>query len=188
MSLIGRKAILIPDEVNIDVKGKSVLVKGKKGSLQWDYPARYVRLNKEGNSLCVEKINKDKRAKAFHGLTRSIIANMVQGVHKGYEKVLTIVGIGYKVEIKGNDLVLHLGFSNEIVYHIPQGVDIETNKQGNIIYVRGIDKQVVGQVASKIRAFRPPEPYKGKGIRYKDEEVRKKAGKAGGKQVYAEGE
>lgn len=186
MSLIGRKPISIPDKVEVDIKGENVSVKGEKGSLQWDYPAQYVKIRKEDNSLYVEKLSEDKKAKALHGLTRSIVANMVEGVHKGYEKVLTIVGIGYKAEVRGNDLVLHLGFSHEIVYHIPQGVAIKVNKQGNIIYVDGIDKQVVGQVASEIRGFKPPEPYKGKGIRYKDEVVRKKAGKAGGKQAYAE--
>ncbi len=186
MSLIGRKPVPIPDKVEVDIKEGSVLVKGEKGSLHWSYPAQYVKIRKEKDALYVERLSENKKAKALHGLTRSIVANMVEGVHKGYRKVLTVVGIGYKAEVRGNDLVLHLGFSHEIVYHVPQGVTVKVNEQGNTIYVEGIDKQVVGQVASEIRRFKPPEPYKGKGIRYEDEVVRKKAGKAGGKQAYAE--
>jgi len=177
MSRIGRQPIVIPKGVDVKVDGNKVEVKGPKGVLSRDFHPR-MRIIKEDDQIKVQRLTDSKMDKSLHGLTRSLIFNMVQGVTQGFEKVLDIVGVGYRAEVKGRKLILSLGYSRPIEYTIPDGIEIECPIPTRII-VRGIDKEKVGQVAAEIRAKRPPEPYKGKGIRYEGEEVRRKAGKAG---------
>ncbi len=179
MSRIGRKPIEIPDKVQVTVTGGLVQVKGPKGELKRELLPK-IRVEQEGNVLRVIREGEDKRTRAFHGLMRQLIANMVTGVTQGFQKVLVIEGLGYRAEMKGKKLVMSLGFSHPVEYEAPEGITLKVEGTNKII-VEGIDKELVGQVAAIIRRFRPPEPYKGKGIRYIDEQVRRKAGKAGGK-------
>jgi len=179
MSRIGKKPIEVPDKVEVTIADKLVRVKGPKGELQREILPR-VKVEKDGNVIRVLRENDSKQARAFHGLMRQLIANMVIGVAEGFKKILVIEGLGYRAELKGKKLVLSLGFSHPIEYEPPTGININVEGNDKII-VEGIDKELVGQVAAIIRKFRPPEPYKGKGIRYIDEQVRRKAGKAGGK-------
>lgn len=178
MSRIGNKTVAIPSGVTVELKGSKVSVKGPKGDLHYDLLPE-VSITIDGSNLTVSRKDESKDARARHGLTRALIANMVKGVSTGYEKKLEIIGVGYKAALKGKILVLSLGFSHTIDYPIPADIEIvQDEKNKNILYVRGADKQLVGQVAAQIREYRPPEPYKGKGIRYSDEYVRRKAGKA----------
>lgn len=177
MSRIGRLPIPIPSGVEVTIDGCRVKAKGPKGELERDFSPR-MRIVKDGQELRVERPTDSKQDKSLHGLTRSLLNNMVQGVSQGFQKTLDIVGVGYRAEVKDSVLHLSLGFSHPVEYPIPQGIDIECPLITRIV-VKGIDKELVGKVAAEIRAFRPPEPYKGKGIRYEGEEVRKKAGKAG---------
>ncbi|BCX14267.1 MAG: 50S ribosomal protein L6 [Candidatus Dojkabacteria bacterium] len=182
MSRIGRLEIKVPDGVTVTVRDggrfyyKEVEVTGPKGTLT-ESLRRGVNVVVEDNIVKVTRDNDTKQNKSFHGLYRSLIANMIQGVTEGYSKELTIVGIGYRAELQGNKVVFSLGFSHKIEYEPPQGVTVEINDQTNI-KVSGISKQLVGEVAAKIRSFRKPEPYKGKGIRYSDENVRRKSAKS----------
>ena len=179
MSRIGRKPIEIPDKVQVTVTDGLVQVKGPKGELKRELLPK-IRIEQEGNVLRVIRESEDKRTRAFHGLMRQLIANMVTGVTQGFKKELLIEGLGYRAEMKGKKLVMSLGFSHPVEYEAPEGITLKVEGTNKII-VEGIDKELVGQVAAIIRRFRPPEPYKGKGIRYIDEQVRRKAGKAGGK-------
>lgn len=182
MSRIGNKAVAFPSGVTVSVTSGVVKVKGSKGELSYVLLPE-VSIVLEELSLKVTRINDTKEARARHGLTRALIANMVKGVSEGYEKKIEIIGVGYKAVIKGPRLLqLHLGFSHPIDFAIPQGIEITQDERNkNILMIRGIDKQTVGLVAAQIRELRPPEPYKGKGIRYIDEQVRRKVGKAAGK-------
>jgi len=176
MSKIGKKPIEIPGGVTVTLEEKDngVSVKGPKGELKANFDREIVIEVKDGEVVVTPK--KDvPRLYAFWGLTRNLIANMIEGVSKGYEKKLELQGVGYKVALKGADLDLALGFSHPILFKAPQGIKFETEK--NIITITGIDKQLVGQTAADIRKLRKPEPYKGKGIRYVGEQVRRKAGK-----------
>jgi len=181
MSRIGKKPVAIPSGVTVEVNGNSVVVKGPKGELSYLHlPEVTVKI--EEGQVVVERKNDNAESRARHGLTRQLIHNMVQGVSDGYEKQLEIIGVGYKAQVKGKMLGLQLGFSHPIDYGVPDGIEItQDEKNKNILIVRGIDKQLVGQVAAEIRAYRPPEPYKGKGIRYVGEYVRRKAGKTAAK-------
>ncbi len=181
MSRIGRTPIPIPAGVEVQITDSSVKVKGPKGSLEQYYDNKYVSVEKDEKNIYIKAKGDFKNSKAMHGLYRSLIANAVEGVHKGFQKELHIEGVGYKATLSGKKLILSLGFSHDIEYTIPDGITVELDKKGVDIKVSGIDKQLVGLVASQIRAFRPPEPYKGKGIRYKDEHVRRKMGKAASK-------
>ncbi len=181
MSRIGRTPIPIPKGVDVEILQDRVKVKGPKGSLEQKYDAKYVSVEKDDNNIYIKEKGEFKNSKAMHGLYRSLIFNIVEGVSKGFEKFLHIEGVGYKAALSGKTLTLSVGFSHDIVYNIPDGVTIEVGSKGVEIKVSGIDKQLVGLVASQIRSFRPPEPYKGKGIRYKDEYVRRKMGKAANK-------
>lgn len=175
MSRIGKKAIPIPDGVQVSVDGSAVKVKGPKGELSCPFhPQLGVRV--EGGEVSVTRPNDEKSFKAMHGLYRALINNMILGVTKGFEKKLEIIGVGYRAEMKSKRLLLQLGFGHAIAFQPPEGVAITCESQTNI-KVSGIDKGLVGQVAAKIRSFKPPEPYKGKGIKYSDEVVRRKAGK-----------
>lgn len=177
MSRIGRLPIQIPNGVEVTIDGNRVTVKGPLGTLSREFHPR-MRIIKEDNVIRVERISDGKLDKSLHGLTRTLINNMIIGVTQGYSKVLDIVGVGYRAEVKGDKLILNVGFSHPVEYKIPEGIKIECPIATRVV-VTGIDKEKVGQVAAEIRAIKPPEPYKGKGIRYADEEVRRKAGKAG---------
>lgn len=181
MSRIGRKTVAIPNGVTVTITGNVVHVQGPKGELSYAYLPQ-VRVVVEDTTIRVERVEDSRDGRARHGLTRSLVANMVQGVAQGYEKKLEVIGVGYKTALKGKTLQLHLGYSHPIDFAIPDGIDIaQDEKNKNLLTIRGCDKQLVGQTASDIRALRPPEPYKGKGIRYSDEHVRRKAGKTAGK-------
>ncbi|MDD5581849.1 MAG: 50S ribosomal protein L6 [Candidatus Marinimicrobia bacterium] len=175
MSRIGKKPISVPENVKANIANRTLSVKGPKGELSLTYhPEMAVTL--VDNTIMVTRSSDSKPSKSLHGLTRSLIQNMVTGVVEGYTKQLEIQGVGYSVELRGKNLLLSLGYSHQILIEPPEGISFEINR-GNIITVSGIDKQKVGAVAAQIRSFRPPEPYKGKGIRYVDEVVHRKAGK-----------
>ncbi|HDQ03658.1 MAG TPA: 50S ribosomal protein L6 [Deltaproteobacteria bacterium] len=176
MSRIGRKPITFSKNVKISQSGDMVKVEGPKGTLSAPMPQGIAMAVGEG-SLVIERKSNDRIARSYHGLARSIIGNMVEGVSSGFEKRLEITGVGYRAEISGNELKLLLGYSSPVQYNIPKGVDVKVDKQTNIV-VSGIDKQLVGRVAAEIRAFKKPEPYKGKGIKYAGEHIRRKAGKS----------
>jgi large subunit ribosomal protein L6 len=176
MSRIGRQPIEIPAEVDVSIDGSRVTVKGPRGTLEQTFHSD-MRLVKDDGTLRVERPSDERLHRSLHGLTRSLLANMVQGVVQGYEKRLDIVGVGYRAVLKGPDLELALGFSHTVPFPAPAGIEFEV-PAANRIVIRGIDKQLVGEVAADIRKIRKPEPYKGKGIRYEGEYVRKKAGKA----------
>ena len=179
MSRIGRKPIAIPSGVTVSVDGSTVKVKGPKGELSRTFePSMKIRI--ENNEVLVERPSDDKRERALHGLTRALVANMVTGVTEGFKKTLEIVGVGYRAEKKGKDLMVSVGYSHPVKYPEPAGITLSTPAPTTIV-IEGIDKQKVGQVAAELREFRPPEPYKGKGIRYQGEQVRRKAGKTAGK-------
>lgn len=177
MSRIGKKPIELPQKVSVDIKGQHVTVKGPKGELTLDvHPDMTVKM--EDSIVTVERPSELPRHRALHGLTRALLANMVEGVSNGFRRSLTIEGVGYTSELRGKDLVLKVGYSHEIVMPPPDPNTAYTvEERGRVIHVDGIDKQVVGQVASDIREVRPPEPYLGKGIRYSNEIIRRKAGK-----------
>jgi large subunit ribosomal protein L6 len=176
LSRVGRLPITIPAGIQIELKGTELVVKGQNGELKESiHPEMKVVVT--GDTIKVERPSENKFHKSLHGLTRSLIQNMITGLTKGFIKKLEIVGVGYRAEIKGKNLVLQLGLSHPIYFVPPDGIQIEVAAP-NTIAVKGVDKQLVGQVAAKIRSFRPPEPYKGKGIRYQGEHVRRKAGKA----------
>lgn len=178
MSRIGRKPVAIPSGVTVEIKDSTVVVKGARGELSYTHLPE-VRVRVDGSEVIVERINDSDAAKARHGLTRALLANMVKGVMEGYEKRLEIIGVGYKAALKGKILQLNLGHSHPIDFTIPAGIEMtQDEKNKNILKIRGIDKQLVGEVAARIRTLKPPEPYKGKGIRYTDEVVRRKVGKA----------
>ncbi len=182
MSRIGKKPITVPQGVSVDVKSGDVEVKGPKGGLRHTVKEP-ITVKVENGSVIVERPDESSINRAFHGLTRALVANMVEGVHKGFEKKLLITGVGYRASIKGKKLVLLLGYSHPVELESPEGITFEVNKQQNEVTVKGIDKAVVGQVAANIRKARKTEPYKGKGVRYENEFIRRKAGKsvAGGK-------
>ena len=180
MSRIGKKPVVIPAGVTVNVaEGNVVTVKGPKGELTNTFNADMI-INVEGNVLTVSRPTDEANHRALHGLTRTLIANMVEGVDKGFSKELEVNGVGYRAEKKGNQLVMRLGYSHEVIMEEIPGITIEVPAPNKII-VRGIDKQVVGQFAAEVRGKRPPEPYKGKGIKYTTEVIRRKVGKTGGK-------
>lgn len=177
MSRIGTLPITIPSQVAINVEEKSVHVKGPKGELQRTLPD-FVSIEQENNQLNVHRVNDSRKARERHGLTRTLIANMVKGVSEGFEQRLELQGVGYRAQVQGKTLSLNVGYSHPVEIEPPEEIQISVEKQTEII-VSGINKETVGNIAAKIRAVRPPEPYKGKGIRYQGEQVRQKAGKAG---------
>jgi large subunit ribosomal protein L6 len=179
MSRIGKKPITIPKGVEVKINGHQVTVKGPKGTLNRTIH-NSMSLKQEQGELLVVPLADTKLNKKFHGLTRSLVANMIEGVAQGYSKSLTLIGVGYRAAMKGKDLSLTLGFSHPVVYIPPTGVTVAFDKQTTVL-VSGADKEAVGQAAANIRGFRPPEPYHGKGVRYSDEHISTKAGKTGGK-------
>jgi large subunit ribosomal protein L6 len=176
MSRIGKKPIPIPKGVEVEVKDDSIMVKGPKGKLQRRVHAS-VQLNIDSQTITVSVDSQTKEGKAFHGLFRALIANMVTGVTNGFEKVLEIVGVGYKAELQGRTAVFHLGYSHPIRFDLPDGVDAKIDKTK--VTLNSIDKELLGLTAAKIRGFKKPEPYKGKGIKYSNKIIRRKAGKSG---------
>ena len=175
MSRIGKKSIAIPAGVDLKVEGQTVTVKGPKGQLAWTL-ADEIEIAREGQELSLKPRNDTARARGMWGLSRTLVANMVEGVTKGYEQSLELVGVGYRAALKGNALNMQLGFSHEVDIPPPAGIAFAVPKQTEI-KISGIDKQLVGEVAARIRRIRPPEPYKGKGVRYMGEQVRRKEGK-----------
>jgi large subunit ribosomal protein L6 len=176
MSRIGKQPIPIPNGVQVDVDDGRVTVTGPGGTLSQTLN-REMRVAVEGGEVSVQRPSDEREHKALHGLTRTLIANMVEGVTRGFEKRLEIQGVGYRAALKGRDLELQVGFSHPVEFRAPEGIDFEVPAPNRVV-VKGIDKQLVGETAAKIRKVRKPEPYKGKGIRYEGEYVRKKAGKA----------
>jgi len=179
MSRIGRKVITVPTGVDITIDGRTVTVKGPKGELSHTL-AEPITVQHDGNELHVVRPNDERKAKELHGLSRTLVANMVVGVTEGYRKSLEIAGTGYRVIAKGADLEFALGFSHPVIVEAPSGITFAVERP-TLFHVSGIDKQQVGEVAANIRKIRPPEPYKGKGVRYQGEVIRRKAGKAGKK-------
>ncbi|MGE5502628.1 MAG: 50S ribosomal protein L6 [Ignavibacteriales bacterium] len=175
MSRIGKKAVEIPNGVTLTLDGQTVTVKGPKGQLSWTV-AEEIVLSQEGNALTLAPRDDTTRARAMWGLSRTLVNNMVVGVTTGYEQTLELVGVGYRAAMKGNALSMQLGFSHDVDIKPPAGVTFAVPKQTEI-KISGIDKQLVGETAAKIRRIRPPEPYKGKGVRYAGEQVRRKEGK-----------
>jgi large subunit ribosomal protein L6 len=180
MSRIGRKSIPVPSGVEITIEGPTVKVKGPKGSLQHTLAEPITVERAESGDLLVTRPNDERKAKELHGLSRTLVANMIVGVTEGYRKSLEINGTGYRVTAKGKDLEFALGFSHPVLVAAPEGITF-TVERPTLFHVSGIDKQLVGEVSAKIRKIRPPEPYKGKGVKYSDEVIRRKAGKAGKK-------
>ena len=176
MSRIGRAPIAIPAGVDVVVDGSTVTVKGATGTLTRTMHSN-ITITKDGDTILVTRPNDNKENRSLHGLTRTLIANMIEGVSNGFKKELEINGIGYRAEVKGNALVMKIGFSHEVIMEQPEDIAVEVNS--NKVIVSGADKQKVGQFAAEIREKRPPEPYKGKGIKYVDEYIRRKEGKAG---------
>ncbi|MGB5215422.1 MAG: 50S ribosomal protein L6 [Anderseniella sp.] len=175
MSRIGKKPVPVPSGVTVTLEGQTVKVKGSKGELQVQL-VDLVEVKHENDEITVSPVDQSKPARSAWGLSRTLIANMVTGVTDGFTKTLEINGVGYRAALQGQGLQLNLGYSHDVVYAIPQGIDIKVPKPTEIV-VSGIDKQRVGQVASEIRAWRPPEPYKGKGVKYADETIFRKEGK-----------
>ncbi len=179
MSRVGKKVITLPEKVKLTVSGQDVSVEGPKGKLDWTLPEG-IEVSVEESEVTVAPVQENRRLKALHGTARSLINNMVEGVSKGFEKNLEIIGVGFRAAVKGQALDLNLGKSHPILHPIPAGVNVTVD--GNTkVKVEGIDKQAVGQFAAEVRSYYPPEPYKGKGVRYTDEYVRRKAGKSVGK-------
>jgi large subunit ribosomal protein L6 len=175
MSRIGKQPVVLPPKVKVELQGRKILVEGPKGKLNFDIP-RHASVKVETGKLLVERDGEDARAKALHGLSRSIINNMVKGVTDGFVKKLEIQGVGFKAAVQGQTVVLNLGYSHVINYAIPSQIKVTVEEQTKLT-IEGPDKQVVGQVAAEIRSYYPPEPYKGKGVRYSDEKVIRKEGK-----------
>ena len=180
MSRIGKKPVPVPSGVTVSVDSQSVVVKGPKGELSLVLPGE-VDIAQEGEQIVVTRQSDSRTARSCHGLSRTLIANMVEGVSKGFVRKLQLQGVGYRAQVKGRDLVLNVGYSHPVEITPPDGVQFAIEDKGVTVVVSGYDKEVVGNISAQIRAVRPPEPYKGKGIRYENEVVRRKAGKAGGK-------
>ncbi len=177
MSRIGKKPITVPAGVDVKLEGTLITVKGPKGTLSRNiHPNMAVEI--DGNTITVSRPNDDKENRSLHGLTRTLIANMVTGVNETYKKELEVNGVGYRAELKGKDLLLKIGYSHDVVMTAPEGITIEVPNPNKVV-ISGPDKQKVGQFAANVREKRPPEPYKGKGIKYVDEFIRRKEGKAG---------
>ena len=180
MSRIGKLPVPIPDKVDVKIEGNVVRVKGPLGEMAQEVNS-YVTVRLDDGKIICERKDDDYRSRAFHGLYRSLINNMVLGVSQGFTRELDIVGVGYRAELKGRTIDFQLGYSHPISFPLPEGVTAEVDRKANHIVLKGYNKQLLGQIAADIRRLRPPEPYKGKGIKYKGERIRRKAGKTAGK-------
>jgi large subunit ribosomal protein L6 len=178
VSRIGKLPVAIPGGVKVAVDTNAVRVEGPKGKLHTTVPAG-VNVKVDGNVVRVERVAEDRKIRALHGLTRKLIANMAQGVSQGFSRVLDINGVGYRAEVRGQEIHMTLGYSHPVIFPLPQGVTASVERQV-IITLSGADRQLIGETAAKIRSLRPPEPYKGKGIKYREEFIKRKAGKAVG--------
>lgn len=178
MSRIGRMPVVVPQGVDVAIKGSHIRVKGPKGQLEHTFPAA-MKISLDEGVIKVDRPTDEREHRALHGMTRAIINNMVTGVSQGFEKVLEVNGVGYRAEMSGSNLVINVGYSHPVEVEPPQGITFDVDTRARLIKVQGFDKAQVGQVAADIRKIRPPEPYKGKGIKYMDERIRRKAGKAG---------
>ncbi|HEX6306117.1 MAG TPA: 50S ribosomal protein L6 [Anaerolineales bacterium] len=178
MSRIGRMPVIVPEGVDVKIKGSLVQIKGPKGELEHTFPED-MKISLDDGEITVARPSDERTHRALHGMTRALINNMVLGVSTGFEKVLEINGVGYRADVQSGNLVLNVGYSHPVVVEPPDGIAFEVDARTRQIKVLGYNKQVVGQVAADIRKVRPPEPYKGKGIKYIDERIRRKAGKAG---------
>jgi len=180
VSRIGKKPIQIPKGVDLLVENRTIIVKGPKGELSWVYPDK-INVSVNNGNIVVERVGNSRVDKSLHGLTRSVIANMLTGVSQGYQKILEIVGIGYKAQVVGNKLVLTLGYSHPVEVQLPEGIKASVDAKQILLTLTGIDKHQLGQLAENLRVLRPPDSYKGKGIRYSGEHLKLKAGKTGKK-------
>ncbi|MDI6890460.1 MAG: 50S ribosomal protein L6 [Thermodesulfovibrionales bacterium] len=180
MSRIGKKPIEIPEGVDVSIDERTIKIKGPKGELSWSCPDK-IKASVNDGKIVVERTGDSRADRALHGLTRSSISNMVIGVSQGYQKVLEIVGVGYKAQVMGNKLILTLGYSHPIEFQLPEGIKASVDSKQTTVTLTGIDKHQLGQVAENLRALRPPDSYKGKGIRYSGEHLKLKAGKTGKK-------
>ena len=178
MSRIGKLPIPIPDKVSAQISGQHITVKGPKGTLEREIPEP-IEVKQEGDTIIVRPTDNSRNGRQRYGLCRTLVANMVDGVSQGFQKRLLIQGVGYRAQAQGKKLTLNVGYSKPVEMEMPEGIDVAVENRNVEVVVSGIDKEVVGNVAAKIRAVRPPEPYKGKGIRYSDEQIRRKAGKTG---------
>lgn len=178
MSRIGRMPVAVPSGVTVSINKNSVIVKGPKGELSRDFPPE-ISVTAEEGKLVVTRHSDHRLHRSKHGLTRSLLNNMVVGVSTGFKRNLHIEGVGYKANVDGKNLVLSVGYSHPVVFEPDNGISFEVDKTGRALVINGVDKEVVGELAARIRRVRPPEPYKGKGIRYVGERIRRKAGKAG---------
>jgi len=178
VSRIGRMPVHVPDKVEVSIDGNRVRVKGPKGELEREFHPT-MRIKKADGELVVERPDDSHVSRSLHGLTRALLANMVTGVTEGFSKRLEINGVGFRAEEKGQGLVLQIGYSHPVEVNPPEGISVRAESSGQVIVVEGIDKELVGEMAARIRAVRKPEPYKGKGIAYAGEKIRRKAGKAG---------
>lgn len=177
MSRVGKRPVEIPSGVELKMQGRRITVKGPKGELAWEHPLK-VEVAMEEKNAVVKRADDSAPSRALHGLTRSLIQNMVTGVSKGYQKVMELVGVGYRAQVQGDKVLFTVGYSRPVEYQLPQGVKAEVDKKQTTLTLTGIDKQRIGQTAAEIRAIRPPDSYKGKGIRYSGERIKLKAGKA----------
>ncbi len=178
MSRVGKVPVDIPDGVDIKIQKSLVTVKGPKGELKWNYPAG-IKVSVQDKTVIVERPAETKQLRSLHGTTRSLIANMVTGTTTGYKREMSIIGVGYRAQVQGQKITFTLGYSHPIVFNLPEGVTAQIDKKQTQLTLEGIDKYLVGQVAANIRSLRPPNIYKGKGIRYADEVIKLKVGKAG---------
>ncbi|MCX7919458.1 MAG: 50S ribosomal protein L6 [bacterium] len=183
MSRIGKQPIIIPSEVNVEINEGLVSIQGPKGSFQYQIPPG-IACKQEDGKLILTRMNEQRETKALHGLARSLLQNMIHGVTKGYQEDLEVVGVGYRVQVQGDKLTLLLGHSHPNVYQLPKGITVTTEvssgvEKNTIIHIQGADKYLVGEVAAELRRLRPPEPYKGKGVKYVQERIRRKTGKTG---------
>jgi len=178
VSRVGRLPVAVPSGVDVKIEGSQVTVKGPKGEMAFTFSPQ-IEISLKENEILVNRPSDAREMRSLHGTTRALIQNMVTGVTEGFQRELQLVGVGYRANMEGNNLVLNVGYSHPVVVEPPQGITFDVGERNQQIFISGIDKQVVGQIAADIRKVRPPEPYKGKGIRYKDEYIRRKAGKAG---------
>jgi len=177
MSRIGKKPIILPQGTKLEVKDNEVMVTGPKGALKRPLLGG-IQINLDGNTVTVTRESEEKKVKGFHGLMRTLVANMVEGVDKGFERKLEIIGIGYRAEVQGDSVVFYLGYSHPISFALPEGISAQIDKQ-TLLTIKGINKELIGETAAKMRALRAPDVYKNKGVKYADEVLRKKAGKSG---------
>ncbi len=180
MSRIGKKPVEIPSGVDVKLLDSEIKVKGPKGELQWNFPTN-TTVSVRDKAIIVERADDQKKNRALHGLTRSLIANMVQGVTQGYQRVLDITGVGYRAQVQGKKIVLTLGYSHAVEFQLPEGITAAVDQKQTQITLTGVDKQKIGQVAANLRALRSPDAYKGKGLRYSGERLKLKVGKTGKK-------